>query len=99
MNVSVSLRNGHPADDPRATAQHLIARARPAANANLDVLFVGDHHGVADAHYLQNTPLLGRLLAEVGDRTHDSMSHEEYTPTSAHPCSPPPPPRSHTRRH
>lgn len=67
MRISVSLRSGYPAGDPRTTARHLVARARAAAEAGLDAMFVGDHHVVADVHYFQNGPLLGRLLAEWGD--------------------------------
>ncbi len=34
----------------------------------LDSLFVGDHHSTAPGVYYQNVPILGRLLAEWGDR-------------------------------
>jgi len=45
----------------------MIERARAAAAAGLDSLFVGDHHNVPVPYY-QNTPMLGRLLAEWDDR-------------------------------
>jgi len=45
----------------------MIERAAAARNAGLHSLFVGDHHVVGIAYY-QNTPMLGRLLAEWGDR-------------------------------
>jgi alkanesulfonate monooxygenase SsuD/methylene tetrahydromethanopterin reductase-like flavin-dependent oxidoreductase (luciferase family) len=67
MKLSVSLRSGYPVDDPRVSARHLVERARAAADAGLAALFVGDHHGVAGAHYFQNAPVLGRLLAEWTD--------------------------------
>jgi hypothetical protein len=41
--------------------------ARAAWEAELDSLIVGDKH-VIGAPYYQNSPLLGRLLAEWGDR-------------------------------
>jgi len=41
----------------------MIERARVARQADLDSLFVGDHHVTASPYY-QNTPMLGRLLAE-----------------------------------
>lgn len=67
MKISVSLRSGYAVGDPRVTAEHLVERARAAADAGLAAMFVGDHHAVTGAHYFQNSPLLGRLLAEWGD--------------------------------
>ena len=46
----------------------MVERARAAAAAGLDSLFVGDHH-VTPQPYFQNTAILGRLLAEWDDRT------------------------------
>ncbi len=45
----------------------MIARASAACEAGLDSLFVGDHHVVPSPYY-QNTPVLGRLLAEWGEK-------------------------------
>src|SRR4051812_40689627 len=45
----------------------MVERARAANDANLDSLFVGDHH-VTGISYYQNVAILGRLLAEWGDR-------------------------------
>lgn len=45
----------------------MIERAAAARTAGLDSLFVGDHH-VTGGVYYQNSPILGRLLAEWGDR-------------------------------
>src|SRR2546422_7621640 len=45
----------------------MIERARAAWEAGLDSLFLGDHHATAVPYY-QNVPMLGRLLAEWGDR-------------------------------
>lgn len=44
----------------------MIERARAAREAGLDSLFVGDHHATPIPYY-QNTPMLGRLLAEWGE--------------------------------
>jgi len=44
----------------------MIERRRRHAYAALDSLFVGDQH-VSATPYYQNTPMLGRLLAEWGD--------------------------------
>ena len=43
----------------------MIERAAAARRAGLDSLFVGDQH-VSPTPYYQNTPMLGRLLAEWG---------------------------------
>jgi alkanesulfonate monooxygenase SsuD/methylene tetrahydromethanopterin reductase-like flavin-dependent oxidoreductase (luciferase family) len=53
--------------DVREGAGWLIERARAAAGAGLDSLFVGDHHAVPVPYY-QNVPILGRLLAEWDTR-------------------------------
>jgi alkanesulfonate monooxygenase SsuD/methylene tetrahydromethanopterin reductase-like flavin-dependent oxidoreductase (luciferase family) len=45
----------------------MVERAAAARAAGLDSLFVGDHH-VTGSTYMQNVPVLGRLLAEWGDR-------------------------------
>ncbi len=45
----------------------MIERAAAARDARLDSLFVGDHHAVPVPYY-QNVPMLGRLLAEWGER-------------------------------
>lgn len=44
----------------------MVERARAARDASLDSLFIGDRHVTGDS-YLQNSPMLGRLLAEWGD--------------------------------
>jgi len=63
MKIGVSLRSGYAPMAARAGAQWLIERARAAATAGLDSLFIGDHHNVPVPYY-QNVPMLGRLLAE-----------------------------------
>jgi alkanesulfonate monooxygenase SsuD/methylene tetrahydromethanopterin reductase-like flavin-dependent oxidoreductase (luciferase family) len=45
----------------------MVERARAARDAGLDSLFIGDHHAVPVPYY-QNSPMLGRLLAEWDDR-------------------------------
>ncbi len=44
----------------------MIERAAAGSAANLDTLSIGDHHNQDD--YYQNTPMLGRLLAEWNDK-------------------------------
>jgi alkanesulfonate monooxygenase SsuD/methylene tetrahydromethanopterin reductase-like flavin-dependent oxidoreductase (luciferase family) len=67
MRVGISLTSNHPdATDPRQGARWMIERAAAARRAGLDSLFIGDQH-VSPTPYYQNTPMLGRLLAEWGE--------------------------------
>src|SRR3989442_13264841 len=67
MRVGISLTSTHPdVTDPRQAARWMIERAAAARRAALDSLFVGDQH-VSATPYYQNTPMLGRLLAEWGE--------------------------------
>ena len=65
MRVGASVRSFYPAGDPRVIARWMIERAAAAEAAELDSLFVGDHHATAQP-YFQNVPILGRMLAEWG---------------------------------
>ncbi len=67
MRVSISVQSAYNVDDPREGARRMIDRARAARDAGLDALFVGDHHATPLPYY-QNTAILGRMLAEWGDR-------------------------------
>jgi alkanesulfonate monooxygenase SsuD/methylene tetrahydromethanopterin reductase-like flavin-dependent oxidoreductase (luciferase family) len=66
VRIGVSLRTAFVVDDVRVGARWIIERAAAARDAGLDCLLVGDHHATPVPYY-QNTPLLGRLLAEWGD--------------------------------
>jgi alkanesulfonate monooxygenase SsuD/methylene tetrahydromethanopterin reductase-like flavin-dependent oxidoreductase (luciferase family) len=67
MRVGISLTSNHPeVKDPRLGARWMIERAATARRVSLDSLFVGDQH-VSPTPYYQNTPMLGRLLAEWGE--------------------------------
>jgi alkanesulfonate monooxygenase SsuD/methylene tetrahydromethanopterin reductase-like flavin-dependent oxidoreductase (luciferase family) len=64
MELGISLAS-HTLSPGRGAADHLIARCRAAVAADLDSMTLGDHHAVPPpGGYLQNTPALGRLLAE-----------------------------------
>jgi alkanesulfonate monooxygenase SsuD/methylene tetrahydromethanopterin reductase-like flavin-dependent oxidoreductase (luciferase family) len=66
MKIGISLTSNHPdAEDPRVGARWMIERAAAAHRAGLASLFIGDQH-VSPTPYYQNTPMLGRLLAEWG---------------------------------
>src|SRR5437764_2401304 len=67
MRVGISLTSTHrDAKDPRHGARWMIERTAAARHASLDSLFVGDQHASPTPYY-QNTPILGRLLAEWGE--------------------------------
>jgi alkanesulfonate monooxygenase SsuD/methylene tetrahydromethanopterin reductase-like flavin-dependent oxidoreductase (luciferase family) len=67
MRIGISLTSNYPdAKDPRQGAQWMVERAAAARRAGLASLFVGDQH-VSPTPYYQNTPILGRLLAEWGE--------------------------------
>src|SRR4051794_12889448 len=67
MRIGISLTSNYPAvPDPRSGARWMIERAAAARRAALDSLFIGDQHASPTPYY-QNTPMLGRLLAEWGE--------------------------------
>lgn len=63
MRIGVSISSNHTADGP----QLMIDRARVAHRAGFASMTIGDHHNM-ESGYAQNTPMLGRLLAEWTDR-------------------------------
>lgn len=56
-------------DGPRGGPQGVLEQARAAARAGLASLTVGDHHATGPAGYVQNVPIIGRLLAEWTGQT------------------------------
>jgi alkanesulfonate monooxygenase SsuD/methylene tetrahydromethanopterin reductase-like flavin-dependent oxidoreductase (luciferase family) len=68
MRIGVSLRSSYHLVEPRVAVGRMVERTRAARAAGLESLFVGDHH-VTGSTYLQNVAILGRLLAEWGDKT------------------------------
>ncbi len=63
MRIGISVCSNYRVEDPREGARYMVERARVAREADLDTLFVGDHHNTP-THYYQNSPMLGRMLAE-----------------------------------
>ena len=63
MRIGVSISSTHENDGPA----RMIERARTAHAAGFASLTIGDHHNMS-TRYAQNTPMLGRLLAEWPDR-------------------------------
>jgi alkanesulfonate monooxygenase SsuD/methylene tetrahydromethanopterin reductase-like flavin-dependent oxidoreductase (luciferase family) len=69
--VGISIGTSFPAGGPqqqREGPRAVLAQARAATRADLDSLTVGDHHATGPGAYVQNVPMVGRLLAEWGDR-------------------------------
>jgi len=67
MRIGISVSSSYPDIESRTAAAWMAERAAVAWAAGLDSLFVGDHH-VTPTPYYQNTAILGRMLAEWGDR-------------------------------
>ncbi|XOV84865.1 MAG: LLM class flavin-dependent oxidoreductase [bacterium] len=67
MRIGISICSNYRLEDPRTGARYMVERAAAARQADLDSLFVGDHH-VTPSNYYQNTAILGRMLAEWGNK-------------------------------
>ncbi len=65
MRIGISVTSSFGVRDARLGARYMVERARAARDAGLDSLFIGDHH-VTSVPYYQNSPMLGRMLAEWG---------------------------------
>jgi alkanesulfonate monooxygenase SsuD/methylene tetrahydromethanopterin reductase-like flavin-dependent oxidoreductase (luciferase family) len=68
MRIGISVGSTYPNDDHRYGPRTMVEQARAAYRGGLDSLTVGDHHGTGPVPYVQNVPVVGRLLAEWGDR-------------------------------
>lgn len=68
MRIGISLASSHPDTDDGDVAATVIERARAAAHAGLSTLSLGDHHSTGPTPYVQNVPMLARLLAEWDER-------------------------------
>lgn len=66
MRIGASLASSYPRAEGREGARMMVQRAQAAREAGLWCLTIGDHHANRRPYY-QNTPMLGRLLAEWGD--------------------------------
>jgi len=68
MRIGISIGTTFQVDDPREGPRSVLEQARAAARAGLDTLSLGDHHSTGPVSYVQNVPMLGRLLAEWDSR-------------------------------
>ena len=62
MRIGISMASSYNVTTVRDGARYMLERAKAAADAGLDSLFMGDHH-VTPGPYYQNTPILARALA------------------------------------
>lgn len=67
MRLGISVATAYRSGD-RDGVSSVIEQARVARDVGLDTLSVGDHHATGTMPYLQNAPMLGRLLADWDDR-------------------------------
>ncbi|MEM8925374.1 MAG: LLM class flavin-dependent oxidoreductase [Actinomycetota bacterium] len=67
MQIGISVSSSIVAERPSRALAMMVERAAAAYAAGLSSLSVGDHHAQRK-WYAQNTPTLGRLLAEWPDR-------------------------------
>jgi alkanesulfonate monooxygenase SsuD/methylene tetrahydromethanopterin reductase-like flavin-dependent oxidoreductase (luciferase family) len=67
IRIGISERSGYGKVDARTGARWMVERVGAARDAGLESLFLGEHHATGGTYY-QNAPMLGRLLAEWGDR-------------------------------
>lgn len=68
MRLGISLCSAHPDGSSVEATSWALERARAASAAGLSCLTIGDHHATGPVPYVQNVPMLGRLLAEWDDR-------------------------------
>ena len=71
MRVGISVGTAFSTDSPRGHREgplEVLSQAQAANRAGLDSLTLGDHHATGPAGYVQNVPMLGRILAEWPDR-------------------------------
>jgi alkanesulfonate monooxygenase SsuD/methylene tetrahydromethanopterin reductase-like flavin-dependent oxidoreductase (luciferase family) len=71
MRIGISIGTAFSTTGPRG--QHegpltVVGQMQAAHRAGLDSLTLGDHHSTGPGGYVQNVPMLGRLLAEWTDR-------------------------------
>jgi alkanesulfonate monooxygenase SsuD/methylene tetrahydromethanopterin reductase-like flavin-dependent oxidoreductase (luciferase family) len=71
MRVGISIGTTYDTNGPggvREGPRSVLSQTRAAARAGLDTLSLGDHHSTGPTGYVQNVPMLGRILAEWAER-------------------------------
>jgi alkanesulfonate monooxygenase SsuD/methylene tetrahydromethanopterin reductase-like flavin-dependent oxidoreductase (luciferase family) len=64
VRIGISIGTTFEVSDYRIGPRYVLEQALAAARAGLDTLSLGDHHATGPASYVQNVPMLGRILAE-----------------------------------
>lgn len=67
MRVGISIGTSFSTRGPdghRGGPRAVLSQVQAADRAGLDTLTLGDHHSTGPAGYVQNVPMLGRMLAE-----------------------------------
>jgi alkanesulfonate monooxygenase SsuD/methylene tetrahydromethanopterin reductase-like flavin-dependent oxidoreductase (luciferase family) len=71
MRIGISIGTGFSTGGPRGQREGpltVVGQMQAANRVGLDSLTLGDHHATGPGGYVQNVPMLGRLLAEWTDR-------------------------------
>jgi alkanesulfonate monooxygenase SsuD/methylene tetrahydromethanopterin reductase-like flavin-dependent oxidoreductase (luciferase family) len=71
MRIGISIGTAFSTTGSRGQREgpaSVLGQMRAADRAGLDSLTLGDHHSTGPGGYVQNVPMLGRLLAEWTDR-------------------------------
>jgi alkanesulfonate monooxygenase SsuD/methylene tetrahydromethanopterin reductase-like flavin-dependent oxidoreductase (luciferase family) len=71
MRIGISIGTAFSTSGPRGHREGpltVLGQMRAAGRAGLDSLTLGDHHATGPGGYVQNVPMLGRLVAEWTDR-------------------------------
>ena len=71
MRIGISIGTAFSTSGPRGQREGpstVLGQMQAAKRAGLDSLTLGDHHSTGPGGYVQNVPMLGRLLAEWTDR-------------------------------
>jgi alkanesulfonate monooxygenase SsuD/methylene tetrahydromethanopterin reductase-like flavin-dependent oxidoreductase (luciferase family) len=71
MRIGISIGTAFSTNGPRGDRDGpitVLSQMQAAKRAGLDSLTLGDHHATGPGGYVQNVPMLGRLLAEWTDR-------------------------------
>jgi alkanesulfonate monooxygenase SsuD/methylene tetrahydromethanopterin reductase-like flavin-dependent oxidoreductase (luciferase family) len=71
MRIGISIGTAFSTGGPRGQREGplaVVGQMQAANRVGLDSLTLGDHHATGPGGYVQNVPMLGRLLAEWTDR-------------------------------
>jgi alkanesulfonate monooxygenase SsuD/methylene tetrahydromethanopterin reductase-like flavin-dependent oxidoreductase (luciferase family) len=68
MRVGISLGTAFAPGEASGAVSSVLAQAEAAARAGLDSLTVGDQHSTGPVVYLQNVPLIGRIVGKWDQR-------------------------------